>query len=69
MKDVRSIINMLTESNDPVKNKVAQQLLKALMIVRNLAIYLDDVMKTLFIAAEQFNDVKVFRIIIRDGLV
>ena len=39
------------------------------MIARNLAIHLNDVMKTLFTATEQLNDVNVFRIIIRDGLV
>ena len=60
---------MPTKSDDPAKDKVVQQLLKALTTARNLATHLNDVMKTLFTAAEQLNDAKISKTIIRDGLV
>ena len=69
IRKLRDLIDSLIVSNDLIKDKITQQLLKILIIVKNFAVHLEKVMKTIFIIAMQLNDIAVIKATIRNDLI
>ena len=69
IRELRDFIDSSIVSDDFIKDKIIQQLLKTLIIVKNLAVHLKKVMKTIFIIAMQLNDIAVIKATIWNDLI